>query len=148
MTARRVLVAAGILIMGYAVTGALLDPDLAPAGVLAFLAGALVVHDLIWMPVVLAVGAVLTRLVPPRRRPVVIAATISAAAVTIVALPLVLGFGHPADNPSALPSPYGRNLALVLLGVVAVAALSWRGRAAGRKNSERPGGDDGEAGDG
>ncbi|MEV4283007.1 hypothetical protein [Actinoplanes xinjiangensis] len=146
MRARGVLVTAGILIMGYAVAGAAADPDVAPAGVLSFLAGVLLVHDLIWMPAVLAVGAAITRLVAPRRRPVVIAATISAAAITVVALPLVLGFGRPADNPSALPSPYGRNLVLVLLAVVAVALLRRRGPA-GRKNSERPGEEVREAGD-
>ncbi|GGN49248.1 peptidoglycan/LPS O-acetylase OafA/YrhL [Actinoplanes campanulatus] len=138
MKTRTVLAVTGILIMGYAVAGALHDPDLAPAGVLTFLAGVLVVHDVIWMPALLAAGAVITRLVPRRRRPAVIAATICAAAITVVALPLVLGFGRPADNPSALPSAYGRNLIVVLL-VVAVAALLRRRPAKGRKNSERPG---------
>ncbi|GGN74944.1 hypothetical protein GCM10010112_45620 [Actinoplanes lobatus] len=147
MTTRTVLALTGILIMGYAVAGALHDPDLAPSGVLTFLAGVLVVHDVIWMPALLAVGAVITRLVPRRRRPAVIAATICAAAITIVALPLVLGFGRPADNPSALPSAYGRNLVVVLF-IVAVAALPRRRRAGGRKNSERPGKDVPGAGDG
>jgi hypothetical protein len=146
MRARGVLIIAGILIMGYAAGGALLDPDLAPAGVLLFLAGALIGHDLIWMPVVLAVGAVITRLVGPRHRPAVIAAAISAASIMFVGLPLVLGFGRPADNPSALPLPYARNLALVLLVIAGVAALRrWAG---GRKNSERQGEEAPGAGDG
>jgi hypothetical protein len=142
----RVLITAGILIMGYAVAGALGDPDLAPAGVLLFLAAVLVVHDFIWMPVVLAAGAVIARLVPSRRRPVVITALICAASITVVALPLVLGFGRPAGDTSVLPLPYGRNLALVLVlvGVVAVLGRWW---AAGRKDSERPGKAGGRSGD-
>jgi hypothetical protein len=122
--------------MLYAVGGALADPGLDPVGVLVFLAAVLIAHDAIWMPVVLVAGVVLTRLVPHRHRPVVRAAAIGAASVTFVALPLVLGFGRSADNPSALPLPYGRNLVFVLLVIAAVTVP-----AIGRKKSERPGED-------
>ncbi|MEU8661298.1 hypothetical protein [Actinoplanes philippinensis] len=144
MRARAALVTAGILIMGYAVAGALADPDLAPAGVLTFLAGVLVVHDLLWMPLVLVAGAVITRFVPRRRRPAAVVVTVVAAAVSIVALPLVPGFGREDGNPSALPSPYLRNLLLVLFAVAVAGTL----RRAGRKKSERPGGAVRETGDG
>ncbi|MDI5937901.1 MULTISPECIES: hypothetical protein [unclassified Micromonospora] len=155
MRVRSVLVAVGVLLMGYAVVGGSADPDLKPAGVLLFLAGVLAGHDLVWMVVLLAGGAAVARWVPRRHRPVARAAAISAAALTVVAVPLVLGFGRPPDNPSVLPLPYGRNLAAVLL-LVAGAALAagltadrrhrsaagrGRGRpAADRKQSERPGG--------
>ncbi|WP_329011273.1 hypothetical protein OG271_30175 [Micromonospora rifamycinica] len=147
MRIRVALVAVGTLTMGYAVLGALADPDLSPAGVLLFLAGVVVGHDLVWMVGLLAAGAVLTRFVPRRHRPLARAAAISAAAVTVVALPLVLGFGRSPDNPSALPLPYGRNLAVVLLLVVAATVLTglWRDRRrrlrTGGKKSARPGGD-------
>lgn len=147
MRVRFALVIAGILTMGYASAGALTDPDLAPAGVLSFLAGVLILHDIVWMPALLVVGAVITRLVHRRRRPVVITATISAAGLVVVAFPLVLGFGRPADNPSALPSPYGRNLAVLIL-VLTVVAVLWRRRADDRKDSERPASDDPGSGDG
>ncbi|MEU8021834.1 MULTISPECIES: hypothetical protein [Micromonospora] len=155
MRVRSALVAVGVLLMGYAVVGGSADPDLKPAGVLLFLAGVLAGHDLVWMVVLLAGGAAVARFVPRRHRPVARAAAVSAAALTVVAVPLVLGFGRPPDNPSVLPLPYGRNLAAVLL-LVAGAALAGgltadrrrrltagrgRGRpAAGRKQSERPGG--------
>lgn len=132
--------------MGYAVVGALADPEIDPAGVLLFLAGVLVGHDIVWMAVLLAAGAALTRSVPRRHRPVTRAAAISVAALSVVALPLVLGFGTSPDNPSALPLPYGRNLAVVLLLVAGVTVLSglWRDRRrrspARGKESERPGG--------
>jgi hypothetical protein len=121
---RTTLVAAGVLLTVYAVAGALADPDLTPGGVLIFLAGVLIGHDVVWMAVLLAAGAMITRLVPERRRPVARTAAITAAAVTFVALPLLFSAGH----------PYSRNL-VVVLGVIAVVALL----ALSRKKSERPG---------
>ena len=138
------LVAAGVLTMAYAGYGIVTDPAADPAGVLLFLVAVLAGHDAVWMPGVLAAGVLLAHLVPVRHRPVVRAAVLSAAAVTVVALPLVLGFGRTADNPSALPLPYGRNLPLVLLAVAATAALSVsariaRDRQAVRKKTESAG---------
>ncbi|MFY1583749.1 hypothetical protein ACN267_04530 [Micromonospora sp. WMMD734] len=139
MRTRVALVAAGVLLIGYAVVGASTDPGLAPTGVLVFLAGVLVGHDVVWMAGLLAVGALLARFVPRRHRPVVRAGAVSAAALTVVALPLVLGFGRPSDDPSVLPLPYGRNLVVVLLlvaGATAVGCLAvelrHRRRTAGR----------------
>ena len=153
MKARAALVTAGLSIMAYAAVGALADPDLKPGGVLIFLAGVLVGHDAIVMPIVLAAGAVLIRLVPQRHRPVAQVAAVSVAAVTFVAIPLVLGFGRPADNPSVLPLPYGRNLAITLV-IIAGATLLTRLRPArrdrpppGRKKSESPAGPDADHAD-
>ncbi len=151
MRVRAGLIAAGVVVMSYAVAGALADPQLRPAGVLLFLAGVLIAHDLLWMPIVLLTGAALTRLVPRRHRPAARGAAISAAAVTVVAVPLVLGFGRPADNASALPLPYGRNLLLVLLVILGATLLSrLRRRRArrGRKDFARPGPGGPDAADG
>ncbi|GAB1639908.1 hypothetical protein [Krasilnikovia sp. MM14-A1259] len=145
MTTRVVLIGAGLLAMAYAAGGALTDPGLDVRGVLLFLTGVLIAHDAVWMLAVLGTGAALARLVPPRHRPAVRAAAISAAALTVVAFPLVTGAGRAVDNPSVLPLPYGRNLAAVLLVIAAATLLTRlrrprRGRpAAGRKKSERPG---------
>ncbi|WBB50460.1 hypothetical protein O3597_08365 [Verrucosispora sp. WMMA2044] len=122
MKTRTVLVVGGCLLMAYAVVGALTDADLTPGGVLLFLAAVLVVHDVVWMAAVLAVGVALTR-VPSRYRPTIRAAVITVAAVTVVGLPLALGFGRVADNTSVLPLPYGRNLVAVLLAVAATTLL-------------------------
>jgi hypothetical protein len=64
-------------------------------------------------------------------------ALVVSGAVSLVALPLVGGFGGNADNPSANPLPYPRNLAIVLAVVwgtaaVVVAVRVLRGRRAGR----------------
>ncbi|GIE91000.1 hypothetical protein [Actinoplanes regularis] len=146
MRTRVALITAGVLIMGYATAGSLTDPDLDPAGVLLFAVAVLVGHDVLWMTAVLATGAGITRLVPRQHRPAVRVASISAAAITFVAFPLVVGDGRPADNPSALPLPYGRNLVFVLLIVSGVTLLTCLCRArrrrptADRKKSERPAG--------
>ncbi len=144
MRTRVALVVAGVLIMGCAAAGGLTDPDLDPAGVLLFLAAVLVGHDIFWMLAVLATGAGITRLVPPQHRSAVRVAAIIAAAITFVAFPLVVGAGRPADNPSVLPLPYGRNLVFILLVISGVTLLAClrrarrRGPTADCKKSERP----------
>jgi hypothetical protein len=110
---RRVLVASGTILVGYAVLSAIADPDIRLLGVLIFLAAVLVLHDGILLPLSIGVGALLARLPVPGRAPVRAAALISIS-LTIVALPLVLGYGRSADNPSILPLPYGRGLLLML----------------------------------
>lgn len=120
---RTALIAFGLLVIGYAVVGAATDPDVNVPGVLAFLLGVLVAHDAVFLPMVLAVGALVGRYVPTGNWTAVRAAALVSAAVTLVALPLVLGYGRDPGNPSALPLPYGRGLA-VLLGLIWVTALA------------------------
>jgi hypothetical protein len=120
---RTALLAAGVAAIGYAAVGSVLDLGGRVGGVLLFLIAVLVLHDGVWLPLVLVAGAVLDRLVPARHRPPVRIAAIVAAALTVAALPLALGLGRSAGNPSALPLDYGRNLTLVLAGVVVVTGL-------------------------
>ncbi len=121
---RRGLVTAGTLIMGYAAVGALTDPDLRVGGVLIFLAAVLAGHDVVLLPLIISIGALIGRLVPVGARAIIRAATFCTAAVTVVGLPLVLGYGKSADNPSALPLHYGRGLATVLALIWSVAVAS------------------------
>jgi energy-coupling factor transporter transmembrane protein EcfT len=117
MTAvRRVLVAIGAITIGYAVLSTFTDPDVKLLGVLIFLAAVLVLHDGILLPITIGVGVLFGRLPLPARVPVRVAALISLP-ITIVALPLVLGYGRSPDNPSILPLHYGRGL-LVTLAVI------------------------------
>jgi hypothetical protein len=135
---RRALVAGGILVIGYAVSGALADPDSRLGGQLLFLAGVLVAHDAVLMPVVIGVGALVGRLVPVAARTAVrVAAFVSLCAV-LVALPVVLGAGRPADDRSALPLPYGRNLTIVLLVGWAVALGVGSARIGRSRRRRRP----------
>ena len=120
--ARITLIVAGTLVMGYAVLGAWADPDVKPLGVLLFLAGVLVAHDGILLPVVVGAGALITRRVPEGARPAVRLGGLATVTVTLLAAPLLVGAGRAADNPSVLPRPYPLGLALVL-AVIWVTAL-------------------------
>lgn len=58
MRTRVVLIAVGAAVIAYAIGGALAD---AQPGVAVFLLAVLVAHDALWMPAVLAAGALLAR---------------------------------------------------------------------------------------
>ncbi|MFF4873355.1 hypothetical protein [Streptomyces sp. NPDC000961] len=106
--------------VGLIVLGAwLVAAQPASGDVLVWLAGALVVHDGLLAPLVLAVGLLIAG---RPERGLWRGALVIAGSVVLVTLPLLLRPG-PAPNPSALPLPYGRNLAIVL-AAVAVGAVS------------------------
>lgn len=123
--------------MGYAISGLLTDPRGRPAGQLLFMAAVVVAHDGLLMPLVIGVGALIGRVVPVPARPAVRVAALVSAALGVVALPLVLGYGRRPDNPSALPLDYGRGLLVTLLLVwtaaLTRALLASRTDLAGRK---------------
>ncbi|WP_405851799.1 hypothetical protein OG361_03570 [Streptomyces sp. NBC_00090] len=105
----------GLVMIGIGAWLVASEPD--PVDVLVWLAGAVVLHDGIIAPLVLAVGLLL---VGRRARGPLRGALMVAGCLVFVTLPLLLRPGAP-PNPSALPLPYERNLAIVL---AAVAALS------------------------
>ena len=116
-TVRLSLAALGVAAMAYAVWSALRSPDITPTRNASFLLLVLVLHDGLLLPVFVAAGALVRLLVPPPVRAVAQAALIVTASVTLVALPLVLGYGRSADNPSALPLDYGHGLLLTLAAI-------------------------------
>lgn len=101
---RRALIVLGAVVMAYAVLGAVLDTQVAKLGVAIFLVALLVLHDGVFLPLVLAAGRWTGRNW----------AAVVSVAVLVVGVPLALGFGRPADNTSVLPVPYARNLLLIL----------------------------------
>ena len=121
---RAALLVTGVVVIGYGALGSLLDLGGRLGGVLLFLVAVLVLHDGVWLPLVLVVGALFERFVPARHRGPIRVGLIAAAALTVAGLPLALGLGRTADNPSALPLDYGRNLALVLLAVALTTGLA------------------------
>lgn len=106
---RFILVGVGVAAIGYGVFGALTGPRTKPLGHLAFLAGVVVGHELILMPLAIGAGALVVRFVPQRVRGIVQGALLISAAVTLMALPMALGLGGDPTNPSALPLNYGRD---------------------------------------
>ncbi|GHJ43115.1 hypothetical protein Cs7R123_04570 [Catellatospora sp. TT07R-123] len=131
--ARRLLVAVGVLAAGYGLIGVLTDPSVSLPNYARYAATVLLGHDLLVLPAAIAVGAVLTRWLPRWARPVVQGALLVTAALTVVAIPLLLGHGRRPDDPSALPRDYHRGylvcLAVIWLVTAAVLALRARRRA-------------------
>jgi hypothetical protein len=113
----------GLAALGYGGYGLLAHdgPDL--FGVVRLLVTVLVVHDFVVLPVILGIGALVARFAPVWARRPVVAALVVSAAVTVVALPFVIGKGRIADNPSAFPQRYGLHLLFVLAVVWATAAV-------------------------
>ena len=112
--ARWLLGTAGLVACGYAVAGAARDPDVSPGGVLVFLGAVLLAHDAVVLPLAIGVGALAGRAAPGRARAGVHGALFATAVVLVIGLPLALGYGRAADNPSALPRDYARGLSAVL----------------------------------
>lgn len=102
-----------------------------------FAATVLIAHDAVLVLLVIATGALVTRAVPGNSRAYVQSGLVIGGAVTLLAVPFVLGFGRSADLPSALPLDYGTGLAVTLAavwtGVAAVAALRWFRRRGSRR---------------
>jgi hypothetical protein len=118
MSVPRVLAgAAGVALMGVGASLLLDMRDL--TGVLVWLGGAVVLHDVVIAPVVLLAGLVLVR---GGARGPVRGALLVAGALTAVALPVLLRPGKPA-NSSVLPLDYPRNWLLALAAVAAVTTL-------------------------
>ncbi|MDP9864823.1 MULTISPECIES: hypothetical protein [Streptosporangium] len=108
---------AGLVLLGFA--GLLADADQTrPLSWAVWFGGILIAHDLLLVPLVLATGVLTRRMRRPYR-----AALVIGAVITLVALPMVLGFGRRADNPSQLPLDYGLNL-VVILAVIAAAGFA------------------------
>jgi uncharacterized membrane protein YeaQ/YmgE (transglycosylase-associated protein family) len=124
---RRGLVAGGGLVMAYALVGAVSGGQVNLIGVPIFLVAMLILHDGIFLPVVLGVGALVGRFVPERWRGVVRFAGIVSLAVIVIGAPLVAGFGRAADNDSLLPRAYGKGLLLILILVWGLSLLIRKG---------------------
>ncbi|MEV6042994.1 hypothetical protein [Streptomyces xanthochromogenes] len=130
---RTVLGATGLALM--ALGAVLLWGQATHWDVAIWLAGAIVVHDGLVAPLVLGAGLVLGGL---RNRGLLRGALLSAACLTLIALPLLLR-PLPTANSSVLPLNYPRGLLISLAVVAAVAGLAGvvrRGRAG--SNRRRP----------
>jgi hypothetical protein len=128
-----VVIATGWGVMTVAVVGALGDEALrAPASWVRWMLGVALVHDLVVIPVVVAVGWLVARWVPAPWRVPLRTALIVGACTTLAVWPIARRWGARADNPSILPLPVGRNLVLMwaLLAVAVLVAGAVRRHAA------------------
>lgn len=128
MKLMRVLVgAAGVALMGVGASSLMDVRDL--TGVLVWLGGAVVLHDVLIAPLVLLAGLALVR--GSVRRPVR-GALMVAGALTVVASPVLLRPG-PRANSSVLPLDYSRNWLIALVAVAMVTALVLAARSLTRR---------------
>ena len=115
----------GWAVIGIGIRGALDEHVLThPAALMRWIGGGLIVHDGVWVPLTLLVGAALARLVRGPARGPLLWATATAAVFVAVAWPFVRGYGRKPDNPSLLPRNYATGL-FVYLAVIAVIAAAW-----------------------
>lgn len=132
------------LVIGAAIMawGAWLFVDEAPSGaarrgLVTWIVGADLLHDLVVAPLVLVAGWLLCRFVPERLRgPVHVGVVTSACILLLAALP-VAGTAADAGNPTIQPLDY-RTSTLTALALVWAAVGSWVLVTAIRRRSLRP----------
>lgn len=123
----------GWLIIWYGATRALDNRvDSNPAALIQHVIAFDLFHDLIIAPVVVLIGWILGKVVPPAARGPVRAAAALTAIVLVFSYPLFRRWGVRPTNSSTLPLPYARNIVIVLAFVWACAAVVtiWRLRRA------------------
>jgi hypothetical protein len=95
-----------------------------------WLGAGLLLHDLVLVPIVLALVWAVGRVAPPRLRTPLRAGILCSALIVAIAWPALRGYGRRADNLSVHPLDYTSAVltALVILwgAVVLWTAVSWR----------------------
>lgn len=115
----------GLPVIGYGIRGALVDAaDTHPPELARWVVGAALVHDLVVVPLAVAVALLVRRLTPPRAWPPVRAGLAATGVLALVGWPFVRGYGRDPTNPSLLPRNYGAGLA-VAIGVVWLTVAAW-----------------------
>lgn len=140
MTGRVLLGAGGVAVAAYG--GFLLlsrqEPDQL-VGAATWLALGVLLHDLVLVPLTLLVAWVGIRLLPPGARGPAAVVLVVLGSVTLLAVPVLGGFGRRPDNPTLLDRDYTAGwlvLAGLVLGIVLVGSLL--GRLRGRPARRAP----------
>ena len=120
MRLRIALGAAGVLLGLFGVFRLLTQVPLFDVLVLVgWLVGAVVVHDAILSPLVLAVGSLVTGLVPRRAAGYVQGALVAGGLISVIAVPMIYRQGSQPPQKAILEQNFGGNLALLLALVLA-----------------------------
>jgi hypothetical protein len=112
----------GFAAVGWGALGLLRDDRVPLPAWLTWFVGSALLNDLVIAPLVIVVGAVLARLLPRPARPPVVVGLVVSGVLTLVALPFILDLTTSLE-PGFLPQDYGRNLLLLIAGVMAVAVV-------------------------
>jgi hypothetical protein len=115
---------AGWAIIGWGVRGALHHHvDTRPTQLARFVLDGVVLHDVVFAPLVLAGGVVLAKVVPGRWRAAVQAGLFVSGCTALFAWPEVRDYARVLHNPSSLPHDYTANLLIVVAAVWAAALV-------------------------
>jgi len=100
-----------------------------------------VLHDFVLAPLMLVVGVVMMRMLPAAARAPAVVGLVVLGSITLLAVPVLGGFGVQADNPTLFDRPYLAGWA-VLAGLVlaGVLAASLARRSPGSHRDEEPDG--------
>ena len=114
----------------------LLQEDLSDlADTAVWLAGGVVLHDFVLVPLTLLLGLALVRLLPANLRAPVAGGLVVLGTVTLMAVPVLGGWGANADNPTILDRNYPVGWLVVagvtMLVVVVTIVLRAGGRSGG-----------------
>ncbi|HLY82972.1 MAG TPA: hypothetical protein VKQ71_08295 [Acidimicrobiales bacterium] len=124
--------AGGWTLIGWGLRGALHHHiDTRPPELARFVLGGALLHDLVFAPLVLGAGVVLTRIIPGRWQAPVQAGLLISGCAALLAWPEVRDYARVNHNPSSLPHNYTANLLIVVaavcIGTALVTAVNRRG---------------------
>jgi hypothetical protein len=115
----------GLGLLGFGLYRLATEVPIADLAVLVgWLIGAVLIHDGVLSPIVLAVGRALAHL-PPRGRRYVQWALITSAVVTVIAVPLIYRRGSQPASKALLQKNYAAHLALLVAMIAGVSLLAY-----------------------
>ena len=124
MRTRLLLGALGVAVATYG-GWLLLQEDLSDlVGTAGWLAGGVVLHDFVLVPLTLLLGLALVRLLPAGLRAPVAGGLVVLGTVTLMAVPVLGGWGANADNPTILDRNYPVGWLVVAGATMVVVALT------------------------
>jgi hypothetical protein len=133
MRTRLLLGALGVSVAAYG-AWLLLQEDVADlVDTAVWLAGGVVLHDFVLVPVTLLLGLALIRLLPANLRAPVAGGLVVLGTVTLMAVPVLGGWGANADNPTILDRNYPVGW-LVVAGVTMLVVVMTIVLRAGRRS--------------
>lgn len=135
---RYTLVAAGVLLLLYGGVRMVAEVPQYLPGLVLWMVGIVVIHDGLLSPLVVGVGWLLARTVPPSGRRYLQAALVVGGLITIIAIPLIARRDTQPPAKALLLQNYGANLAILLGLVAALNVAAYLVTAARDRHSDAP----------